>query len=589
MKQTLKDVIGLMGKLRNCLPLFISATLTTCLAQLTLVGVSVVSVWISSSFFTDINTGLVIPFTILFSLVAGYACANLLEVWWSHEVAYKILHTFRLHIYAAIKRIAPLGLQGKRTGDVASAAMNDAETLEWFYAHTASTAICAILSPAIFIATLCWLVGPIGLIMAAPVILMIAFPLVLMPIQQRQGVNLRQKLAELRIAALDSIQGQRELRSLGMVARQNQTVLEITSQVQRLKNAQAMRKAWESAFAALVTAAASTVLLINLTGRVLSGGLPGNILPIAIVLAGMSTIPAITQVGMEGKIGEIGACARRINQILEAKDPIPADLDPSFTQLQDEQHTLVAQDVSFSYGDQQVLNKIDITASPTRSIAIVGSSGAGKTTFANLAMRFLDPDTGSLRFDGLNLRGYRPDEYRQRLAMVPQDCHIFAGTVRKNLELAKPDATDPEIWDALRAADVNELVESLGGLDAPVGDRGTTLSGGERQRIGIARAFLRNPDLLILDEPLANIDPFLEATISANVKNLRAKRSTIVIAHRLTSIRIADEIVVLDQGEIVARGTHKELLANPFYCQLLGDQIRDLGLNESYQNQGGRM
>ena len=118
------------------------------------------------------------------------------------------------------------------------------------------------------------------------------------------------------------------------------------------------------------------------------------------------------------------------------------------------------------------------------------------------------------------------------------------------------------------------MVESLGGLDAPVGDRGTTLSGGERQRIGIARAFLRNPDMLILDEPLANIDPLLEANIAANVRRLRGGRTTIVIAHRLASIRIADHIIVLDNGGVVAQGTHKKLLNNMHYLELLGNQIQ---------------
>ena len=178
-----------------------------------------------------------------------------------------------------------------------------------------------------------------------------------------------------------------------------------------------------------------------------------------------------------------------------------------------------------------------------------------------------------MRFDGVDLRGRQPDTYRQELALIPQDCHIFAGSIRNNLALARPEASDDDMWQALQAAQIGNLVESLGGLDARVGDRGATLSGGERQRIGIARAILRNPELLILDEPLANIDPFLEAQIAAHVKQLRSGRATIVIAHRLASIRIADSIVVLDAGKIVAHGTHDELISNDVYRKLLGDQI----------------
>ena len=572
MAQTLSHMVRLMRRLRECLPLFVASTVVTALAQITLVGVTVTSVWISTQFLRDVNTQLSGLVGLLLGLVAAHGLTTLLEVWWSHEVAYRILHTFRVHIYQAIKRIAPVGLAGRRTGDVASAAMDDAEKLEWFYAHTASTIICAIVSPSIFIAFLCWLIGPVGLVMVFPVVTMISLPLLLLPIQQKQGSALRHALVDLRIAVLDSIQGQRELRSLGMVAKQHTIIDGLTRRVQQVMNRQALRRAWEGAYAGISTSACSTLLLIILTGRVLDGELDGALLPVAVVLAGMSTAPALTLVGMLGKFGELGACAGRINEILDAKDPIPSE------PIEVEEHSgeagsLVASEVSFAYEDHTVLKDVSVAVRPECSIAIVGASGAGKTTFANLVMRFLDPDQGVMRFDGVDLRGRQPDTYRQELALIPQDCHIFAGSIRNNLALARPEASDDDMWQALQAAQIGNLVESLGGLDARVGDRGATLSGGERQRIGIARAILRNPELLILDGPLANIDPFLEAQIAAHVKQLRSGRATIVIAHRLASIRIADSIVVLDAGKIVAHGTRDELISNDVYRKLLGDQI----------------
>ncbi len=572
MTQTLSNMLRLIRNLRECLPLFIASTFVTVLAQVTLVGVTVTSVWISTQFITDGSVPLAALVALLFSLVAGHGLATLLEVWWSHEVAYRILHTFRVHIYQAIKRIAPVGLEGRRTGDVASAAMDDAEKLEWFYAHTASTIICAVVSPSIFVTILCWLIGPLGLIMLFPILTMIALPIAILPLQQKQGRALRSALVDLRIAVLDSIQGQRELRSLGMVANQHAIIDGLTKRVQRIMSRQSMRKAWESSYAAISTSVCSTILLVILTGRVLNGQLDGAFLPVAIVLAGMSPAPALTLVGMLGRFGELGACATRINEILDARDPIPSRPD-DVEKLLGEEESLVAAQVSFAYGGQKVLKEVSVEIRPDRSVAIVGASGAGKTTFANLAMRFLDPDTGTMRFSGSDLRGYVPDEYRQKLALIPQDCHIFAGSIRNNLTLARPDSTDEEIWQALRAAQIASLVESLGGLDAHVGDRGTTLSGGERQRIGIARAILRDPELLILDEPLANIDPFLESQIAAHIKQLRSGRATIVIAHRLASIRIADHVVVLDNGTVIAQGTHSELLNDVTYRKLLGDQI----------------
>ncbi|WP_311519754.1 ABC transporter ATP-binding protein [uncultured Actinomyces sp.] len=574
MFSTFSDFIALMKRLRECVPLFVSSTIVTALAQISVVGVSVTSVWVSTRFILDPAHDLTPLVTLLFTLVVVHAVSTLFEVWWSHEVAYRILHTLRVHIYGAIERIAPLGLHGKRTGDVASAAMNDAEQLEWFYAHTASTAICAVFSPVVFTGVLVSFVGPLGLIMLVPTIAMIVFPFILMPIQRMQGTQMRSQLAGLRVAVLDSIQGQRELRSLGMVEKQNQLILGLTRQVQATKNAQTMRQAWESAFAMIVTTIGSTILLVILTGRVLDGSLDAAILPVAVVLAGLVPTPATTLVGMLGRVGEIGACAHRINTILHVKDPIPAVPEPHNTAYDGEENCLVVDNAVFAYQPElPVINKVSLTATPQRSVAIVGKSGAGKTTLANLAMRYLDPRSGQLRFDGKNLRGYEPNRYRDRLALVPQDCHIFAGTVRDNLILANPNASDEDIWRALADADISELVTSLGGLDARVGDRGTTLSGGERQRVGIARAFLRNPDMLILDEPLANIDPFLETSIAKNIRRARADRTTVVIAHRLASIRIADHIIVLEDGRIVADGAHEQLKNNPTYASLLGSQI----------------
>ena len=574
MFSTFSDFMALMKRLRECVPLFVASTIVTALAQISVVGVSVTSVWVSTQFILDPAHNLTPLATLLFALVAVYAVSTLFEVWWSHEVAYRILHTLRVHIYGAIERIAPLGLHGKRTGDVASAAMNDAEQLEWFYAHTASTAICAVFSPVVFTGVLVSFVGPLGLIMLVPTIAMIIFPLILMPLQRMQGAQIRSQLAELRVAVLDSIQGQRELRSLGMVEKQNQLILVLTRQVQATKNAQTMRQAWESTFAMIVTTIGSTILLVILTGRVLDGSLDVAILPLAVVLSGLVSTPAITLVGMLGRVGEIGACAHRINTIPQVKDPIPAIPEPQHTTYDGEANYFVVDNAVFAYRpDLPVINQVSLTANPQRSVAIVGKSGAGKTTLANLAMRYLDPRSGQLRFDGKNLRGYEPDRYRDRLALVPQDCHIFAGTVRDNLTLANPDASDEDMWRALADADISELVTSLGGLDTRVGDRGTTLSGGERQRVGIARAFLRNPDMLILDEPLANIDPFLEASIAQNMRHARADRTTVVIAHRLASIRIAEHIIVLEDGRIVAAGSHEQLKNNPTYASLLGSQI----------------
>ena len=573
MKTAWRNIVGLLGMLQSCRWLFLAATIATATAQLALVGVSVVSVWITSIFIADNQENLSGLIALLLTLVVAHATALLLEVWWSHEIAYKILHIFRTRIYEAIHRIAPLGLQGRRTGDVASMAMDDAEQLEWFYAHTASTAVCAVVSTAIFVSALCFVIGPVGLIVLLPAIVMLAVPLALMRIQYRQGKQLRQALVDLRIAVLDLIQGQRELRSLGMVAEQQRLIEQTSTRVHRLRRKQAARKSLENGLAALVAGLTSIWLLVILTERVISGALDAQKLPLGVVLAGMSTVPVLALAGMLARMGEIQVCASRIHGVLAAQDPISEE-DRGFSQYHDgENGTLRMEDVSFSYGQTEVLKDISLDIPSGTAVALVGASGAGKTTMANLALRFLDPADGDVRFDGVSLRASSANEHRLRAALVLQDCHIFAGSVRRNLLLARPAADDNALWASLQEAEIADVIRDLGGLDATVGDRGGTLSGGERQRLGIARAFLRDPDLLVLDEPLANIDPFLETAIADRMRQVRDGRATLVIAHRLASILIADHIVLIDSGRIVASGTHEQMLQREDYRILLGGQI----------------
>jgi ABC transporter, ATP-binding protein len=386
MRTAIRELLHLFAMLKDCRGLFTASTVVTLLSQMTLVAASVTSVWITTTLVTDPNAGLSLLIGVLFGIVAFHALSILLEVWWSHEVAYRILHVFRVRIYAAIRRIAPLGLQGRRTGDVASAAMDDAETLEWFYAHTASTAICAVLSPVIMIGVLCWLVGPLGLVMAVACVLLVACPFLLLGLQARQGIRLRKSLVDLKVTALDFVHGQRELRSLGMVERQEEKILADTEVIQRIKLGQSVRQSVEKACGGILTAAATLILVVVLTGRVIDGTIASEILPVAIVLAGMSTVPVVALAGMLGKVGEIGACAARIRRILEAKDPIPVAPETGLASRTGEEGELRLESVSFAYDDQKVLKDVSLDLGPGRSISLAGPSGAGKSTIANLVM-----------------------------------------------------------------------------------------------------------------------------------------------------------------------------------------------------------
>lgn len=222
-----------------------------------------------------------------------------------------------------------------------------------------------------------------------------------------------------------------------------------------------------------------------------------------------------------------------------------------------------------------VLHHVDIDVPAGKMVALVGSSGAGKSTIANLATRLYDVDSGSVQLAGVDIRELQIASVHRTVGLVTQDGHLFHDTVRANLALARPDASDEEIWDALRRARLDELVASLpDGLDTIVGERGYRLSGGERQRMTIARLLLAEPSVVILDEATAHLDSTSEAAVQAALAEALEGRTSIVIAHRLSTIRAADEIVVLEAGRVVERGDHQSLLArNGRYAELYRTQF----------------
>jgi ATP-binding cassette subfamily B protein len=270
----------------------------------------------------------------------------------------------------------------------------------------------------------------------------------------------------------------------------------------------------------------------------------------------------LTQVASMSNLLQSGvASAERVFELLDADEQVPEDAAP--TRL-DERHGLVAfEHVSFRYEpDVPLIEDLSLVAAPGQSVAIVGPTGAGKTTLVNLIMRFYELDAGRITFDGRDIATLRRDELRGEIGMVLQDAWLFGGTIRDNIAYGRPDATEEEILEAARATFVDRFVHSLpDGYDTVIDDEASNISAGERQLVTIARAFLAAPSLLILDEATSSVDTRTEVLVQKAMAALRSDRTSFIIAHRLSTIRDADLILVMEAGRIVEQGSHDELLA----------------------------
>jgi len=280
-----------------------------------------------------------------------------------------------------------------------------------------------------------------------------------------------------------------------------------------------------------------------------------------------------------GEVQRAAGATERLVELLDLQDDIRDPAEPARLP-EPVQGRLVFEDVSFRYPARRhtaALDHVSLTVEPGETVALVGPSGAGKTTIFQLLMRFFDPDEGQITLDGVPLNTLAREDMRRHFALVPQEPVIFAGSAHENIRFGRPDATGAEVEAAARAAAAHDFLTALPeGYDTYVGERGVMLSGGQKQRIAIARAILRDAPILLLDEATSALDAQSERLVQQAVEALAEKRTTLIIAHRLATVKKADRIVVMDGGRIVAQGTHDALVAQgELYAQLARLQFTD--------------
>jgi|HubBroStandDraft_4_1064222.scaffolds.fasta_scaffold01120_5 ATP-binding cassette subfamily C protein CydCD len=567
---TLATLTEIIGPWRRKFAIVVGAGISRVAA---FIGVGIVGALAVAAVKTGAPYGYLLIFLGLLAPLAGVL--HWIESWLAHDIAYRLLAEMRIDLFRKLDKLAPAYLVRRRSGDLIALAAQDIETIEYFFAHTVAPALVAILVPSTVLLTLAFVAWPIALVILPFILYAALAPWVLRTKIDRLGALARDRLGLLAGYVTETIQGLSDLVAFQAVGRRRAGFMAAVADYQEVRLRLLGDLTAQTAQLEICTGLGGLAVAVVGAMLVSQGQLAATTLPLLILLAVASFLPISEIAQVSRQLADTIASTRRLHAVHDEKPPVvdgplrpPAPVGGSAIRFEG---------VGFAYpgARRPALEGIGLDIPAGATVAIVGPSGAGKTTLANLLLRFWDPAAGHVLIDGVDLRDFELDHLRARISLVSQDTYLFNDTLRANVLLARPDADEAAIRRALDQAALAEFVGSLpDGLDTRVGERGVQLSGGQRQRVAIARAFLKNAPTLILDEATSHLDAVSEAQVRGALDSLMRDRTTIVIAHRLSTVRNADLLVVLDRGRLAELGSHAELLVrNGLYARLIRRQL----------------
>ncbi|MEP2990417.1 MAG: ABC transporter transmembrane domain-containing protein [Parasphingorhabdus sp.] len=526
-------------------------------------------------------------FQALLVIVAILAVATASRFYFVSWLGERVVADIRLAVQKNLLRLAPGFFEENRPSEIASRMTSDTAIIEQVVGTTVSVALRN---------SVVGIGGIIYLFTLAPTLtagLLLGIPVVILPIVfiGRKLTNVsrfsQDRVADVGAMVAETLGAMKIVQAFGQEKREHDRFGgAVNTTFETAKRRIRLRAALTAVVIALIFSGITMLMWRGAVG-VSDGTIsPGSIA--AFVLTGglvAGAFGALTEV--YGDLLRAAGAAGRLAELLEEEPEIAPPASP-IALPEPPRGQITYDNVTFAYPTRPATNALQnfsLKVTPGETVAVVGPSGAGKSTLFQLAQRFYDPNSGSVRIDGVSLPSADPGDIRQRMALVPQDTVLFAASARDNLRYGQWDATDEDIWKAARAANAEEFLMALPeGLDTFMGEAGTRLSGGQRQRVAIARAILRNTPILLLDEATSALDAESEKLVQDALEHLMEDRTTLVIAHRLATIRSADRIIVMDEGRIVEEGDHDSLIGrNGLYSRLADLQFNsgDLGRKPS--------